>query len=92
MGRGRGHLSPGPALRLPQLQLALQVEYTARGPGQLLGQRVVCFLHVLQLLPQKGVHLGEAGAPGWADTTVAWPWVGGVAVGGWCGRGRVATP
>lgn len=52
-----GHLSAGPALRLPQLQLAPQVEHAARGPGQLLGQCVVGALHALQLFPQEGVHL-----------------------------------
>lgn len=71
--RQREHLSLCPALSLLPLQLAPQVEHTARRPGQLLSQRVVGLLHVLQLFPQKCVHLGEAGAPGRAGTTVgAW--------------------
>lgn len=59
-----GHLARGPALRLPQAQLAPQAEHAAGRLGQLLGQCVVGLLHVLELLPQEGVHLGEAGAPG----------------------------
>lgn len=62
-GAGR-HLSLGPALRLPELQLSPQTEHAARGPGQLLGQPVVGLLHVLQLLSQQTIHLGEASAPG----------------------------
>lgn len=60
------HLSAGPALCLPQLQLGPQTGHTARRPGQLLGQPVMGLPHLLQLFPQEGVHLGEAGAPGWA--------------------------
>ena len=64
-------LCPAPCLR--QLQLAPKMEYAVRRPGQLLGQPVVGLLHVPQLFPQKGVHLGEPRAPGRADTTAARP-------------------
>lgn len=65
------HLSLSPVLRLPQLQLALKTEHAVRCLGQLLGQPVVGLLHVLQLSPQKGIHLGEAGAPGWVEMAAA---------------------
>lgn len=66
----RAHLALSPAL----LQLGPQVQRAARHAGQLPGQRVVGPPQVLQLLPQKGVHLGEAGTPVWQK-----PW--------WRGRG-----
>lgn len=65
--RQRGHLCLGPALSLPELQLAPQVAHAARGPGQLLGQLVVGLRHVPQLFPQQSVHLRQVGAPGQAE-------------------------